>query len=228
MEKYLILSAGGSGKRMGSEIPKQFLEIQGMPIIMHTILRFMEYDPDINVILVLPESERARWDSLCQKHKFAYFHTIVNGGDERFYSVKNGLKKIPLDSIVAIHDAVRPLVSVETIARCFSEAEKNGNAIPVVAPSESIRELDTSFGNRGVNRENIRLVQTPQIFKSDLLISAYDCAYSPHFTDDASVVERLGEQINLVEGNRENIKITTLKDLELAKALFKYVKPNIN
>jgi len=220
MEKYLILSAGGVGKRMGSDIPKQFLEIAGKPVIMHSILKFLDYDPGINIILVLPESERERWDSLCLDYKFEYRHTIVVGGDERFYSVKNGLKKITSDSLVAIHDAVRPFVSLDTIRRCFSEAEEKGNAIPVVAPSESIRELAPDYGNRILNRDNIRLIQTPQVFRSDLLMKAYDCAYSPHFTDDASVVESTGEKINLVEGNPENIKITTPVDLEIANALF--------
>lgn len=219
MTKFLIVTAGGAGKRMGSETPKQFMDLDGMPIILRTIERFWEYDNKLKIILVLPENHFDSWNAICSKHGFKRDIKLVVGGDERFYSVKNGLKEATEDSLIAIHDAVRPLVSLETIERCFDMAQKKGSAVPVIRPPESIREEDIHGKSRPLNRDNIRLVQTPQIFRSDILFKAYNCGYSPYFTDDATVVECLGIKIRLVEGNTENIKITTPLDLKIAEVL---------
>lgn len=218
-KRYLIITAGGAGKRMGYNIPKQFIEILDRPIILHTIDRFIEYDKSLNIIIVLPESEFDTWQKICSRHNVGFNHKIVAGGDERFYSVKNGIKATGLDSIIAIHDSVRPFVSVKTIANCFDMAERKGTAIPVIKPAESVRAEEASGQNRPLNRDSIRLVQTPQVFRGDILHRAYDCGFSPYYTDDATVVEQLGEKINLVEGNQENIKITTPLDLKIAERL---------
>ncbi|MDX2413656.1 MAG: 2-C-methyl-D-erythritol 4-phosphate cytidylyltransferase [Bacteroidales bacterium] len=218
--KYLILVAGGIGKRMGADIPKQFLEINGIPLLVHTMKRFLEYDPLIDIILVLPDSELEFWSSYCSKNPFTPTHKTITGGKERFYSVKNGLASIKTPGIIAIHDGVRPLVSRNTISRCFDKAEKSGNAIPVISPSESIRQISKD-SNSAIDRDSVKLVQTPQVFDAEILREAYNCTYSRSFTDDATVVEKLGVKINLVEGNRENIKITTPADLEIARALIK-------
>lgn len=222
MQKFVMIMAGGAGIRMGGETPKQFLLLNGKPVIMHTIERFLEYDNNIIPVIVLPESSIDHWKSLCKEHGFTNNHTITSGGDERFYSVKNGLRLTAPDSLIAIHDAVRPLVSLSTIRACFKEAEKTGCAIPVITTPESVREVDVvSNDNRPLDRDSIKLVQTPQVFSYDILHKAYDCSYSPHFTDDATVVERLGIKISLVEGNSENIKITKPLDMVLAEALLK-------
>lgn len=221
MTKYLIVTAGGAGKRMGSDIPKQFIDLAGKPIILRTIERFLEYDNQLKIILVLPENHFDSWNTICKKHSFKADIQLVIGGDERFYSVKNGLKEATEHSLIAIHDAVRPLVSLQTIERCFDMAQKEGAAIPVIIPPESIREEDIHGQSRPLNRDNIRLVQTPQIFRSDILLRAYNSGYSPHFTDDATVVESLGNEISLVEGNTENIKITTPLDLKIAEVLIR-------
>lgn len=225
MQKFVLIMAGGAGIRMGADVPKQFLLLKGKPVVMHTIEKFLEYDENINLVIVLPEASVNLWQNLCKKHKFFYDHTVVKGGDERFYSVKNGLKETSPDSLIAIHDAVRPLVSVSTIRRCFDTAEKTGCAIPVISTLESVREVESGNNeSRPLDRNSIKLVQTPQVFKSDILHRAYDCGYSPHFTDDATVVERLGVKINLVEGNSENIKITGPLDLIIMEALLKKLK----
>ena len=219
LQKYVIIVAGGVGKRMVSDIPKQFIELCGLPLMMHAINRFVEYDSTIRIVVVLPGPEIERWNDLCRKHNFYTEHTVVEGGYERFYSVKNGLKAITGQSFVAVHDGVRPLVSTETIKRCFDMAAQRGNAIPVIEPSESVRKTGSGDKNQTLNRDNIKLVQTPQVFRSDLLLRAYNSDYLPSYTDDATVVEQLGENINLVPGNIENIKITTQEDLIVAKAI---------
>jgi len=216
-EKIVIIVAGGKGERMQTEIPKQFLEIKGKPILMHTINQFRIYNSDIQLIIVLPVTQIEFWKDLCEKHNFKVPHEIIVGGSTRFESVKNGLKAVKIPSIIAVHDGVRPLVSVYTIARCFDEAEKNDAAIPVIELVDSIRQV-TKSGNQSVDRNNFKLVQTPQIFDGELLKNAYQQEYSTFFTDDASVVESLGVTIKLVEGNRMNIKITNEFDLKLAEA----------
>ncbi len=220
MQKFVLIMAGGSGQRMGGQTPKQFMLLKGKPLLIHTIERFLEYDTNINIVVVLPEDAVGRWNKLCEQYRFNSKHTLAGGGDERFYSVKNGLKHTSSPSLIAVHDAVRPLVSVATIRACFDMAEKTGSAIPVISTSESVRELEASGSeSRPLDRNRIRLVQTPQVFRSEILYKAYDCAYSPNFTDDATVAERLGIKIGLVEGNSENIKITLPTDLIHAEAL---------
>ena len=218
LPKIAIIVAGGKGVRMQTDIPKQFIELNGTPILMHTLEVFHSYDPLIQLILVLPASQIDFWNDLCEEYSFHLKHQVVEGGPDRFSSVKNGLDTIPVHSLVAVHDGVRPLVSVETITRCFDEAEKHGTAIPVIDPVDSIRQV-TENGNQSVDRSAYKLVQTPQIFDSEILKKAYNQDFSPLFTDDASVVEAGGTEIRLVEGNRENIKITSRFDLELAEWL---------
>ena len=218
MDLYSLIVAGGTGKRMGSDIPKQFLELNGKPILMHTIGRFSAFDNSIRIIVVLPEDQFDLWEFLKRKHSFPVPHATAIGGPTRFYSVKHGLELADKDGLVAIHDGVRPLVSTATIGRCFEEAEKFGNAIPVVSNTSSLRLL-TGDGSVPVSRQDIVIVQTPQVFRTGLIRNAYMQDYSEEFTDDATVLEKTGEKIRLVNGNRENIKITNPEDLLLASAL---------
>lgn len=219
-KNYTIIVAGGSGQRMKSIIPKQFLLINSLPILMHTINRFYNFDKQQTLILVLPVTQLDYWEDLCLKFKFTTPHIIAIGGETRFESVKNGLKLVNEEGIVAVHDGVRPLVSNETILRCFNKAIELGNAIPVVDMDESIR-LITDSESVSVPREYYKKVQTPQVFKSEIIKKAYNREFSPLFTDDASVVENTGVKINLVEGNVENIKITHSFDLIIANELLK-------
>ncbi|MDR0558951.1 MAG: 2-C-methyl-D-erythritol 4-phosphate cytidylyltransferase [Prevotellaceae bacterium] len=219
MTNTVIIVAGGRGRRMGRDIPKQFLILDGIPVIMHTLQRFYQYDNCMKIILVLPANEIFTWKNLCVEHKFTIPHQTVEGGEERFHSVKNALKLTGENEIVAIHDGVRPLVSGKTIARCFEMAEKTGAAVPVVEITESLRYFESPDRSVSVNRKNYMTVQTPQVFKSEILVAAYAQAYSENFTDDASVVEKSGHLITTVEGNRENIKITNPVDMEIAKIL---------
>lgn len=221
MHKYAIIVAGGKGERMGASTPKQFLELTGKPILMHTLEKFKQTIPSIEIILALPENQIDFWEELCYKYKFVNTpHQIVKGGETRFHSVKNALTLVKENSLVAIHDGVRPLVNSKTIETCFSEADKNGNAIPVVDVLDSLRHVSKQDNiNESVARNCYKLVQTPQCFQSELILKAYNQDFENSFTDDASVVEKLGETINLVEGNRENIKITTAEDLLIAETL---------
>lgn len=218
MQHYVVIVAGGSGKRMGAEIPKQFLELAGKPVLMHTIERFKAFDETIEIITVLPENQLRHWCELQNKYSFTIPQTLVKGGSNRFYSVRNGLEFVNLHGLVAIHDGVRPFVSTDTIKRCFDEAEKSGNAIPVISPADSLRML-TDQGSVPVDRLKVRQVQTPQVFNAELIRIAYQQNYQREFTDDATVFEKNGGKINLVEGNRENIKITNPEDLLISKAL---------
>ncbi|OQY01307.1 MAG: 2-C-methyl-D-erythritol 4-phosphate cytidylyltransferase [Bacteroidetes bacterium 4572_117] len=215
----VIIVAGGSGSRFKSNIPKQFVELKGKPILMHSIIAFYKFQKDIEIIIILPEKQLDFWYSLCKKHDFNIKHKVIKGGKTRFESVKNGLDTIKLsENMVAIHDGVRPLVSQDTIERCFNEAKISGNAIPTILPVDSVRQVSGNT-NSPIDRSGLRLIQTPQVFKTGILKNAYNQAYKEMFTDDASVLEAMGEQIKLVEGNRENIKITNNIDLILAKAL---------
>jgi len=216
--KIAIIVAGGKGTRMQAEIPKQFIEIHGKPVLMHTLEAFHRYDDSIQLILVLPASQLNAWKKLCLKHAFLLPHQIVSGGETRYNSVLNGLAQIKTPALIAVHDGVRPFVSNGTIKRCFDEAEKHGSAIPVIDIVDSIRQI-TKTGSQSVDRTNYKLVQTPQVFDSEILKKAYEQDFSTLFTDDASVVEALGLKITLVEGNRENIKITTAFDLILAETV---------
>lgn len=218
MNQYVVIVAGGSGKRMGAEIPKQFLELAGRPVLMHTIERFKSFSETIEIITVLPENQLRFWIELQKKHSFSVPHTLVKGGSNRFHSVSNGLKFVNTPGLVAIHDGVRPFVSIDTIRRCFETAEKLGNAVPSISPSESLR-LITEEGSEPLNRFRVKLIQTPQVFNASLIKCAYLQIYNTDFTDDATVLEKTGEKINLVEGNRENIKITNPEDLIISAAL---------
>jgi len=218
MRKYVIIVAGGSGQRMKSDIPKQFLLLKNKPVLMHSIEAFFTYDNEINIILTLPEIHVEYWRSLCLKFDFKIDHQIVVGGKTRFHSVKNGINAISKSDLIAVHDGVRPLIDISTIEKCFNVATEKGNAIPVTDIPESIREINDK-SNKSVNRENFKIVQTPQVFKSEILIKAYKQEFKEYFTDDASLLDEMGEKLNLVEGNRENIKITTQSDLVIAEAL---------
>ena len=220
MKKFVIIVAGGSGSRIGTEIPKQFLELAGKPVLMHTIQVFYNYDPDCELILVLPEKQWEFWNGLCLKHSFSLAHQVVSGGETRFDSVQNGLKQIQKEGIVFIHDGVRPLVSPETLGRCFESALKSGNAIPVLPVTESLRKLDGEQ-TISVDRNLYFNVQTPQTFRTEQILEAFRQNYDPSFTDDASVVEKAGFSISLVEGNPENIKITAPTDLIIVEALLR-------
>jgi 2-C-methyl-D-erythritol 4-phosphate cytidylyltransferase len=218
MKKFALIVAGGSGSRMNSKVPKQFLLLKQKPVLMHTLERFAAYDSSIEIILVLPSSQFEYWEELCFQYDFRILHRLVAGGSVRFESVRNGLSIITDEGLVAIHDGVRPLVSFETIDWCFKVAEEKGNALPVMPVIESIRivEGDKSYP---VDREKYVAVQTPQVFHVSEIKKAYSLGFDPAFTDDTMVLERLGIQINLVEGNRENIKITHASDLVIAEAL---------
>lgn len=209
---------------MGNDIPKQFLPVVGKPILMHTIERFHEYDENLKVILVLPESQQAYWKELCETYHFGISHTVVNGGDTRFQSSKNGLAAIPdgEDGVVGIHDGVRPFVSKEVIAECYETAREEYAAIPVYAVTDTLRYIDKRGGGKNVLRDDYRIVQTPQTFDISLAKQAFNQGYKEQFTDDASVVESLGCQVAMVEGNRENIKITTPFDLQVAEAILSH------
>jgi 2-C-methyl-D-erythritol 4-phosphate cytidylyltransferase len=220
LEKIALIVAGGTGKRMKSQIPKQFLLLNGRPVLMHTLYKFYRYDTGMRIILVLPEDEVIAWKGLCAIHGFAIKHEIGTGGETRFHSIRRNLDNIPEDCLVAVHDGVRPLVSQDTIHRCFVIAAEKGNAVPCIEIPESLRIVD-ELGNRPADRTIYRLIQTPQVFNSSLLKESYHQEYHPSFTDDASVVESMGCKINLVDGNPENLKITLPQDLGIAEFLLK-------
>ena len=222
MDLFVVIVAGGSGKRMGMNTPKQFLELAGRPVLMHTIERFREFNDSIEIITVLPENQLRFWTDLQKKYSFDIPHTLVKGGSKRFFSVRHGLEFVNSPGLVAIHDGVRPLVRLETIKRCFETAEKYGNAIPVISPGDSLR-METENGNSPVDRIHIKQVQTPQVFDVAKIKKAYLQDFDPSFTDDASVLEKTGEKIRMVEGNRENIKITNPEDLFIAQTLFSFI-----
>ncbi|MBC5994934.1 2-C-methyl-D-erythritol 4-phosphate cytidylyltransferase [Pontibacter cellulosilyticus] len=217
LPEYAIIVAGGTGARMQHDLPKQFIEVAGKPILMHTIERFYKYNPAIRLIVVLPQEQLTTWRELCRKHNFKLFHMTVAGGTTRFGSVKNGLGAVMGDGLIAVHDGVRPFVEVETIQAAYVAATKYGSAVVAVSPKDSIREL-TEEGSRAVPRTKYKLVQTPQVFQASILRKAYEQPEQEYFTDDASVVESIGESITLVEGSYRNIKITTPEDLILAES----------
>jgi 2-C-methyl-D-erythritol 4-phosphate cytidylyltransferase len=219
LSQHAILVAGGSGTRMQRPQPKQFLAIGGQPILMHTIRRFHEYNPDMQLVVVLPPDQIAIWQALCLTHVFELSHEVVAGGASRFVSVKNGLAAITApDGVVAVHDGVRPFVPVSVIAEAFAVA--GGNAVVAVPLKESIRQLFKTK-NKAMDRTRYQLIQTPQCFRLPVLRKAYLLPEEPTFTDDAAVVERFGQKINLVAGSYQNIKITTPEDLLWAEAFLK-------
>lgn len=216
MRAYAIIVAGGKGLRMGGDVPKQFLPINGKPILMHTIEAFRKALDGIEIILVLPANQHEYWQKLCKDYNFCSPELIAKGGETRFHSVKNGLALLPddEDAVVGIHDGVRPFVSKETIQRCYAAAAGGRAVTPVVPVVETIRQILPDGKSITRPRDEYRLVQTPQTFPLVMLKKAYEQSYSETFTDDASVVEAMGEEILMVEGNRENIKITTPSDLK--------------
>ena len=220
-QKYIIVVAGGKGTRMGAEIPKQFLILNDKPVLMHTIESFFNYNKIIKIILVLPEEQRGYWKELCKKFDFKIEHQIVSGGETRFHSVKNGLDIITeKDVIIGIHDGVRPLVSLDVIGRCFDKAAEKSVAFPVIPVVETLRRKTGVDKSVTVNRADYCLVQTPQVFNSEIIKKAYRQEFSDAFTDDVSVVEALNEYpVYEVQGSRENIKITTPVDLIIAEKL---------
>jgi 2-C-methyl-D-erythritol 4-phosphate cytidylyltransferase len=222
MDLYVVIVAGGSGKRMGMDTPKQFLELTGRPVLMHTIERFRQYDESIEIITVLPENQLRFWNDLQKKYSFDIPHTLVKGGSKRYFSVRHGLEFVNSPGLVAIHDGVRPLVRLDTITRCFETAEEYGNAIPVISPADSLR-FETGKSNAPIDRMHVKQVQTPQVFDVAKIKKAYLQDFDPSFTDDASVLEKTGEKIQLVEGNRENIKITNPEDLFIAQTLLSFI-----
>lgn len=230
-EEFVIIVAGGKGLRMGGDIPKQFLPIGGKPILMRTLERFRAYSETLQIILVLPEAQQDYWQELCQQYEFQVDYQIANGGQTRFHSVQNGLALVPDDAegVVGVHDGVRPFPSIEVIRRCYETARQTKAVIPVIPVVETVRQiLPSNQSNPNavsnpssitVPRDQYRLVQTPQTFDIQLLKAANRQPYNDGFTDDASVVESYGHPITLVEGNRENIKITTPYDITVAEAI---------
>lgn len=254
MKKYVLIVAGGKGLRMGGDLPKQFIPIEGKPLLMHTLETFHRWDASAGIILVLPEDHQPYWKMLCREIGCRVPHQLVTGGETRFHSVRNGLAflahtcalpagepeikqtpgpqtagpqtqpatgpELPEPFYIAVHDGVRPFVAPSVITACFKEAIRSGAAIPVVPMIDSLRESDEN-GSHPVDRSRYFAVQTPQVFDGHLLLQAYAGPCHPSFTDDASVVEALGVPIRMVEGNRENIKITTPFDLVIAGALLR-------
>jgi len=243
---YVVIVAGGKGLRMGSDIPKQFLPIGGRPVLMRTLERFREYSPTLQIILVLPKAQQDYWRQLCGQYDFPLplpsplpqqggagggSYLLANGGETRFHSVQNGLALIPDDAegVVGVHDGVRPFPSIEVIRRCYETARTAKAVIPVIPVVETLRHISPSTllpSSQTVPRGDYRLVQTPQTFDIQLLKAANRQPYNDGFTDDASVVEAYGHPITLVEGNRENIKITTPYDITVAEAIIRHQTPN--
>jgi 2-C-methyl-D-erythritol 4-phosphate cytidylyltransferase len=217
---YIIIVAGGKGLRMGTDIPKQFLPIGGKPVLMRTLERFREYSADLQIILVLPKAQQDYWQELCQEYDFKVEYQMTDGGETRFHSVQHGLALIPDDAegVVGVHDGVRPFPSIDVIRNCYETARKKKAVIPVIPIVETVRHLQDETSVT-VPRGDYRLVQTPQTFDIQLLKAANRQPYNDGFTDDASVVEAFGFDVTLVEGNRENIKITTPYDLKIAEVL---------
>ncbi|NHE55498.1 2-C-methyl-D-erythritol 4-phosphate cytidylyltransferase [Cyclobacterium plantarum] len=218
--KYAIIVAGGSGKRMGGLVPKQYQIIGDLPVLMHTLNRFHAYDEKMEILLVLPEKDFSFWRDLCLAHDFSVPHTLVKGGASRFGSVSNGLEGIAsTEGLVAIHDGVRPFVSLEVIHESYVEAAKRGSAVAAVSLKDSIREVFDDGHSSYRNRQQYRLVQTPQTFQLAKIKAAFAVGERDFFTDDATVYENQGWEVHLIPGNLENIKLTTPEDLVYADFL---------
>ena len=218
---YVIIVAGGKSLRMGGDVPKQFLPVGGRPVLMRTIERFAGTDASLGIILVLPRHQQDYWRRLCEEYAFDVKHTVVDGGETRFHSSLNGLRAIPdgVSGTVGIHDGVRPFVSEEVILRTYAAARETGAAIPVCPVVDTLRLVTGENEGHNVLRSDYRVVQTPQVFDINIAKRAFDVPYREAFTDDASVVEASGHEVMMVDGNRENIKITTPFDLKIAEAL---------
>jgi 2-C-methyl-D-erythritol 4-phosphate cytidylyltransferase len=217
-EEYALIVAGGTGTRMGGAIPKQFLELKGVPILVRTVNAFFRYAPDIQIVIVLPAGEMETWGRMAARYSLPTSIQVQAGGSSRFQSVKRGLEKVGSDGLVAIHDGVRPLVSEDIIAASFRLAAEHGSAVASVRLRDSIRVTD-QHGTRSLDRSQYRLIQTPQTFRSELIRRAYELPEEPSLTDDASVAERSGHKISLFEGSYRNIKITSPEDMLVAEAL---------
>ena len=226
MNSYAIIVAGGKGLRMGGEVPKQFLPIGGKPVLMHTIEAFRIALEGVRIVLVLPAEQHDYWKRLCDEYGFHSPELIAKGGETRFHSVRNGLALLPddADAVVGVHDGVRPFVSADTIRRCYAAAAEGKAVVPVVPVVETVRQILPDGKSVTRPRNDYRLVQTPQTFPLTLLHQAYQQPYTEAFTDDASVVEALGKEIVMIEGNRENIKLTTPNDLCFAEYVIKQGK----
>ncbi len=222
MQEYAIIVAGGTGSRMQSDIPKQFITVNGLPILMHTIRAFRRYSQQLSIIVVLPENQFVLWNDLCTVHHFKEYYTLVKGGETRFHSVRNGLDWITAtDALVAVHDGVRPVIGKNMIANSFSTAYQYGTAVTCVAPKDSIRSINSDGTSAAIDRSQLRLIQTPQTFKINWMREAFQQPYRSQFTDCASVLELAGFPIQLIEGSYENIKITTPEDLKWAEVYLK-------
>lgn len=236
-KKYLIVTAGGSGTRMGADVPKQFLNLGGKYILHVTLEKFFRACPDIRVITVLPEAHIDRWKAYCREKRFIHPQTLLPGGITRFHSVKNGLSKVPDGALVAVHDGVRPLVTEAFIGRLFGVAETNPAVVPVLPCTDTLKAVVRKEGADGqkclegipgvlIDRNAVYRAQTPQVFHSEILKSAYDSPFDLNFTDDASVVEKNGTNVTYVDGEQFNIKITTPDDLILAEAVYSRLLPS--
>jgi len=226
MRNSVIIVAGGSGKRMGSSVPKQFLEIEGKAVIVFTMERFLEFDPEIEMVLVINKDFVEYWEKARKRADFDYPVKIALGGETRFHSVKSGIESLDGDSLVGVHDSVRPLVSVSTIQTVYEAAEMTGCAIPCVPLKESVRQVDEDKST-AIDRSKIQIVQTPQVFRYKILKSSYDTPFLESFTDDASVAEQAGYKIKLVMGDEYNLKITTPEDFEIARMLILHQKQHL-
>jgi 2-C-methyl-D-erythritol 4-phosphate cytidylyltransferase len=216
MKYYAIIVAGGSGNRMQNSIAKQFLLLNGKPVLMHTLEAFYNCTLRPALILVLNIDQHSYWEQLCKQFNFNIVHEVIEGGEQRYHSVKNGLKAIKGRGLVAVHDAVRPLVTSELIESSYRIAEESGNAIAGISPTDSIRKIDNDKTSVSIPRESIVLIQTPQTFRTEILRKSYQKPFRNDFTDDASVVEHAGYSINIIIGERTNIKITYPEDMEIA------------
>jgi 2-C-methyl-D-erythritol 4-phosphate cytidylyltransferase len=220
LKRYAIIVAGGSGTRMQSKVPKQFLLLNGLPVLMYTLQAFYRCQPQPKLILVLPQDYHTYWTRLCDDHQFQLPHELVSGGDSRYQSVKNALNFIEEDALVAVHDAVRPLIDITIIEETYKQAAKLGAVVTAVKSRDSIRQVKENY-TQSLLRDEIYLVQTPQTFNAALLKKAYEQPYHRGFTDDASVVEQAGHTISIVEGSYQNFKITFPEDIAIAELLLK-------
>jgi len=218
MKKFAVLVAGGNGTRMGSALPKQYLHLNNQPILLHTLKTFVAAFDDIHIILVLPQAYVDHTKEVLSENNFLYPVTYVIGGETRFHSVQNGLKMVSESGIVFVHDAVRCLVSVDLVRRCYEQAKEKGSAIPAIPMKDSVRMIDEMGFNHAVSRNVLRLVQTPQTFQTDIILPAFECTYQESFTDEATVVESHGQKVYLIDGEETNIKITSPVDLIIAES----------
>ena len=218
MDKYAVIVAGGKGLRMGNAVPKQFLPLAGKPILYYTIKAFADAYEDMKIVLVLPQDQLSYAQMVLQAFPDRIDLEIVTGGETRFHSVQNGLKAVSKDAVVFVHDGVRPMVSPELVRACYEQAVEKGSAIPAVAVSDSMRMVDGET-SRAVNREQMRSIQTPQTFRADILLPAFEQEYNDGFTDEATVVEAFGKPVYLITGEKSNIKLTTPEDMMVAEAM---------